>query len=115
MVVRRGHACERNSAPISNSCKASVAASPLEPGDTPSCYGAPFCGNRVTGIGSASKGLVQWKKNLPYTPSLPFQDELTKAGGGGGGMVSVGVDSKDNIWGARAQSEGAAAAVQVQP
>ena len=90
---------ERNSAAVSNSCKATLAASPLEAGDTPSCYGAPFCGNRITGIGSASKGLVQWRKNLPYTPSLPLQDALTAAGGGTGGMVSVGIDSKDNIWG----------------
>jgi hypothetical protein len=90
---------ERNLAAVSNSCKATLTASPLDPGNTPSCYGAPFCGNRVTGIGSASKGLVQWRKNLPYTPSLPYQEALTAAGGGAGGMVSVGVDSKDNVWG----------------
>jgi len=78
----------------------------MEAGDTPSCYGAPFCGNRVTGIGSGSKGLIQWKKNLPYTPSLPFQDALTAAGGGGGGMVSVGVDSKDNVWGLERNAKG---------
>jgi len=97
---------DRNSAAVSNSCKTSLAASPMEAGDTPSCYGAPFCGNRVTGIGSGSKGLIQWKKNLPYTPSLPFQDALTAAGGGGGGMVSVGVDSKDNVWGLERNAKG---------
>jgi hypothetical protein len=90
---------QRNSAALSNSCKTQVAAAPSVAGDTPSCYGAPFCGNRVTGIGSGSKGLTLWKPNMPYTPSLPFQDALTAAGGGGGGMVSVGVDSKDNVWG----------------
>jgi hypothetical protein len=97
---------ERNSTALSNSCKATLASSPLAPGDTPSCYGAPFCGNRITGIGSASKGLVQWRKNLPYTPSLPYQDALTKAGGGAGGMVSVGVDSKDNVWGLERNPKG---------
>jgi hypothetical protein len=97
---------ERNSAAISSSCKTQLAASPLEPGDTPSCYGAPFCGNRITGIGSGMKGLIQWKQNLPYTPSLPFQDALTAAGGGAGGMVSVGVDSKDNVWGLERNPKG---------
>jgi hypothetical protein len=97
---------ERNLAAVSNSCKATLASSPLEPGDTPSCYGAPFCGNRITGIGSASKGLVQWRKNLPYTPSLPYQEALKQAGGGAGGMVSVGVDSKDNVWGLERNPKG---------
>jgi hypothetical protein len=97
---------ERNAAAVSSACKTSLAASPLEPGDTPSCYGAPFCGNRVTGIGSGSKGLIQWKPNLAYTPSLPFQDALTAAGGGGGGMVSVAIDSKDNLWGLERNAAG---------
>ena len=97
---------ERNLSTVSNSCKTQLAASPMEAGDTPSCYGAPFCGNRMTGIGSASKGLVQWKKNMPYTPSIPFQDALTAAGGGAGGMVSVGIDSKDNVWGLERNPKG---------
>jgi len=97
---------ERLSGSLSNSCKAAVTAAPSVAGDTPSCYGAPFCGNRITGIGSGSKGLILWKPNLPYTPSLPFQDALTAAGGGGGGMVSVGVDSKDNVWGLERNAAG---------
>ena len=97
---------ERNVAAVSSSCKTQLAASPMEPGDTPSCYGAPFCGNRITGIGSGSKGLIQWKKNLPYTPSLPFTDALAAAGGGAGGMVSVGIDSKDNVWGLERNPKG---------
>jgi hypothetical protein len=97
---------QRNSAALSSSCKTQVAAAPTVAGDTPSCYGAPFCGNRVTGIGSASKGLIQWKPNLAYTASLPFTDALAAAGGGGGGMVSVAIDSKDNLWGLERNAAG---------
>jgi hypothetical protein len=72
-----------------------------EPGDTPPCRGAPFCGNRVTGVGSGLKGRVTWTQNLPYTPSLPFTDVPA-----GGGMVSVAIDSQDNVWGLQRNQEG---------
>jgi hypothetical protein len=86
---------DANAAAVSKACKAELDANPLEFGDTPSCYRSPVCGNRITGIGSGLKGRVQWKPTLTYTPSYPFKDLIK----GTGGMVSVAIDSKDNVWG----------------
>jgi len=74
-----------------------------DPGDTPPCWGAPFCGNRITGISSGQKGVVTWTQNLPYTPSIPFANVPDPRGGGlpvgsRGGVVSVAIDSQDNLW-----------------
>jgi len=91
-----------NSTAVSKECKAELDASPLEFGDTPSCYSSPICGNRITGIGSGLKGRVQWKTTLAYTPSYPFTD----LPGGGGGMVSVAIDSKDNLWALQCNAAG---------
>ena len=80
---------------VSSACRTEVQANPLEPGDTPSCYRSPICGNRATGAVGGGKGKVIWKPTLTYTPTQPYK-ELIK---GTGGMVSVGIDSKDNVWG----------------
>ena len=80
---------------VSAACKAEIDANPLESGDTPSCYRSPICGNRLTGAVGGGKGKFSWKHTLTYTPSQPFKDLIK----GTGGMVSVGIDSKDNIWG----------------
>ena len=85
---------EANSSALSKACKAEIDANPMEFGDTPSCYRSPICGNRITGIGSGLKGRVEWKPTLKYTPSYPFTDLPP----GGGGMVAVAIDSKDNLW-----------------
>jgi len=81
-----------NAAAVSKECKAQLDANPLEFGDTPSCYRSPICGNRLTGA-VGGKGRILWKPTLAYTPSYPFPNEGT------GGMVSVAIDSKDNLWG----------------
>ena len=78
---------------VSKSCQADLDANPLEVGDTPSCYRSPICGNRLTGA-VGGKGRVEWKTTLAYTPSNPFTDLPP----GGGGMVAVAIDSKDNLW-----------------
>jgi len=83
-----------NSTAVSTACKADLDANPLEFGDTPSCYRSPICGNRITGAVGGGKGKIEWKPTLKYAPSYPFK-ELIK---GAGGMVSVGIDSKDNLW-----------------
>lgn len=93
---------DANVAAVSSACKAQMDASPMEFGDTPSCYRSPLCGNRITGVGSSLKGRIQWKPNLAYTPSYPFTD-LPQ---GGGGMVSVAIDSKDNLWGLQRNAAG---------
>ena len=79
---------------VSAACKAELDANPLESGDTPSCYRSPICGNRLTGAVGGGKGKVEWKPTLKYTPSYPFTDLPA----GGGGMVAVAIDSKDNLW-----------------
>ena len=90
------HAClASNLATLSQSCKAEVESTPLEPGDTPSCYRSPICGNRITGAVGGGKGKVLWTPTLTYTPSQPYKDLIK----GTGGMVSVAIDSKDNVWG----------------
>ena len=43
---------------VSAACKADLEAAPLEPGDTPSCYRSPICGNRLTGAVGGGKGKV---------------------------------------------------------
>jgi hypothetical protein len=83
-----------NAAALSKECKAELDANPMEAGDTPLCYRSPVCGNRITGIGSNIKGRIEWTPTLDYTPSYPFTDLPA----GGGGMVAVAIDSKDNLW-----------------
>jgi hypothetical protein len=83
-----------NATAVSTACKVDLDANPLEFGDTPSCYRSPICGNRITGAVGGGKGKIEWKPTLKYAPSYPFK-ELIK---GTGGMVSVGIDSKDNLW-----------------
>jgi len=90
---------------VSAACKADIEAAPLEFGDTPSCYRSPICGNRLTGAVGGGKGKVIWKNTLKYTPTQPYK-ELIPSGQGTGGMVSVGIDSKDNIWGLQRNQAG---------
>ena len=85
---------QANSTAISSGCKAQLDTTPMESGDTPLCYRSPICGNRITGVGSGLKGRVEWKPTLAYTPTYPFKDLPP----GGGGVVAVAVDSKDNLW-----------------
>jgi hypothetical protein len=82
-----------NYAAVSKPCQADLDANPLEVGDTPLCYRSPICGNRLTGA-VGGKGRIEWKTTLAYTPSYPFTDLPP----GGGGMVAVAIDSKDNLW-----------------
>ena len=90
-----------NYAAVSKPCQADLDANPLEVGDTPLCYRSPICGNRLTGA-VGGKGRVEWKPTLAYTPSYPFTDLPP----GGGGLVSVAIDSKDNLWALQRNAEG---------
>ena len=87
---------------LSKPCVAALDASPMEPGDTPSCFRSPVCGNRIVGVNSALKGRVKWTPTLKYTPSQPWKAVIT----GTGGMVSIGMDSKENIWGLQRNGTG---------
>ena len=81
-----------NSARLSGECKALLAA-PQDPQPTPGCSRSPVCGNRLAGGGSGAKGRVVWNQTMGYTYTYPY--ELPP---GGGGVPSVALDSKGNLW-----------------
>jgi hypothetical protein len=59
---------------------------------TPACSRSPVCGNRVT-PGRQSLQRVQWEQTLGYTFSYPYM-----LPDGFGGVPSVALDSKGNLW-----------------
>jgi hypothetical protein len=61
-------------------------------GDTPACRRSPLCGNR---LGRARQSLqrVQWKQTMGYTFTYPYVLPP-----GFGGVPSVALDSKGNLW-----------------
>jgi hypothetical protein len=68
-----------------------AAAAPALP-RTPACSRSPLCGNRLT-PGRQSLQRVQWEQALGYTFSYPYQLPP-----GSGGVPSVALDSKGNLW-----------------
>src|SRR5947207_1368125 len=59
---------------------------------TPACTRSPVCGNRLT-PGRQALQRVQWEQTLGYTFTYPYV--LTP---GAGGVPSVALDSKGNLW-----------------
>ena len=61
-------------------------------GETPACSHSPLCGNR---LGRARQSLqrVQWKQTMGYTFTYPYVLPP-----GFGGVPSVALDSKGNLW-----------------
>src|SRR5499425_3367830 len=59
---------------------------------TPGCSHSPVCGNRLT-PGRQTLQRVEWEQTLGYTFTYPY---LLPAGAGG--VPSVALDSKGNLW-----------------
>ena len=66
-------------------------ASPALP-RTPGCSGSPLCGNRLT-PGRQSLQRVQWEQSMGYSFTYPYSLPA-----GAGGVPSVALDSKGNLW-----------------
>lgn len=62
------------------------------PAGVPGCSRSPLCGRRG-GVPRQSLQRVQWKQTLGYTFSYPYNLPP-----GFGGVPSVGLDSKGNLW-----------------
>ena len=78
---------------LSAQCKATLM---QEAGIVPSCSHSPVCGSRLGGGAPRSPGAltrVEWDQNLGYTPTYPY---VLPAGQGG--VPSVALDSKGNLW-----------------
>jgi hypothetical protein len=83
----------QNSDKLSAECKSAVAVLPAPgAGETPACSHSPLCGNR---LGRARQSLqrVQWKQTMGYTFTYPYVLPP-----GFGGVPSVALDSKGNLW-----------------
>jgi hypothetical protein len=65
---------------------------PAAVGNTPPCRRSPLCGNRLGAQRSALQR-VQWKQTLGYTFTYPYVLPP-----GFGGVPSVALDSKGNLW-----------------
>jgi hypothetical protein len=59
---------------------------------TPACGRSPLCGNRLT-PGRQALQRVQWEQTLGYTFTYPYVLPP-----GAGGVPSVALDSKGNLW-----------------
>src|SRR6185295_13064988 len=59
---------------------------------TPACSRSPLCGNRLT-PGRQALQRVQWEQTLGYTFTYPYVLPP-----GAGGIPSVALDSKGNLW-----------------
>jgi hypothetical protein len=81
----------QNTDKLSGECKIALTALP-PPGTTPNCSHSPLCGNRLGAARSALER-VQWKQNLGYTFTYPYVLPP-----GEGGVPSVALDSKGNLW-----------------
>ncbi len=88
---------------LSGQCKTKVAATILTNGGPP-CTDSPVCGNRMTdgfvgpqqGNGGGRQGgrlRVEWKQTMGYTFAYPYA-----APAGTGGIPSVALDSKGDLW-----------------
>jgi 6-bladed beta-propeller len=86
---------------LSGECKTHVSQMLAANGGIPSCSHSPVCGNRMTdgvlgpqqGQGSRERQRVQWKQTMGYTFTYPYT--LPQ---GIGGVPSVALDSKGNLW-----------------
>jgi len=80
----------RNAGPARPATPAPAAAATLP--RTPSCSRSPVCGNKLT-PGRQSLQRVQWEQTLGYTFTYPYVLPP-----GTGGVPSVALDSKGNLW-----------------
>jgi hypothetical protein len=67
---------------------------------TPGCSRSPVCGNRLT-PGRQSLQRVEWEQTLGYTFMYPYV-----LPSGAGGVPSVALDSKGNLWVFQRKAEG---------
>src|SRR5215831_11341181 len=74
-----------------NATQPTAATTPTLP-RIPACGRSPVCGNRLT-PGRQSSQRVQWEQTLGYTFTYPYVLPP-----GSGGVPSVALDSKDNLW-----------------
>jgi hypothetical protein len=81
----------QNTDKLSGQCKTALAALPA-PGTTPACSHSPLCGNRLGAARSALQR-VEWQQNLGYTFTYPYVLPP-----GEGGVPSVALDAKGNLW-----------------
>lgn len=81
-----------NADKLTGSCKEAVAAIPAAPGDAvPGCTHSTICGH--TGGVRVPRQRVEWKQTLGYTYAYPYN--LPQ---GPGGVPSVALDSKGDLW-----------------
>jgi hypothetical protein len=78
--------------PRTNAATPPATAAPPALPRTPGCRNSPVCGNRLT-PGRQALQRVQWEQTLGYTFMYPFALPP-----GTGGVPSVALDSKDNLW-----------------
>jgi sugar lactone lactonase YvrE len=86
----------QNNNNLSAECKSQVAEIGTADGGVVPCSHSPVCGNRMTdGVGRPDGEVqrVQWKQNLGYTFTYPYA--LPE---GIGGVPSVALDSKGDLW-----------------
>ncbi len=85
---------------LTGECKAAMDKQLTAMGGVPPCSHSPVCGNRMTnGIVGPQQGegddrqRVEWKQTMGYTYTYPY---VVPAGPGG--MPSVALDSKGDLW-----------------
>ncbi len=87
----------QNSERVSEKCQSEVAEIVASTGGLPPCGNSPVCDNRMAnGVGPQNRGQLQrveWEQNLGYTFAYP--DALPE---GLGGVPSVALDSKGDLW-----------------
>src|SRR5678816_4268419 len=76
---------------------------------TPACSRSPVCGNRLT-PGRQTLQRVQWEQTLGYTFTYPY---VLPAGAGG--VPSVALDSKGNLWVFQRKAAGSPQLFQFDP
>jgi hypothetical protein len=83
------------------------------PGAVPYCRRSPVCDNRMGGVGVAGRQDLQrvtWKENLGYHFSYPYTLPI-----GFGGLPSVALDSKGNLWAYKRSPAGTAQLYEFAP
>jgi hypothetical protein len=83
------------------------------PGAVPYCRRSPVCDNRLGGVGVAGRQDLQrvtWKENLGYHFSYPYTLPV-----GFGGLPSVALDSKGNLWAYKRSPAGTAQLHEFSP
>jgi hypothetical protein len=87
----------QNAHKLAGECKAKVDEQLAALGGVPPCSRSPVCGNRMTNGVAPGRGRdlrrVEWKQTMGYTFSYPYA-----APEGIGGIPSVALDSKGNLW-----------------